>query len=252
MSLPQNFRNAVYGFNREDVVRYIEYLTNKNKNQVNQLSEENQRLQAELAIRTARMENFGQVEDNSAVLKERCAELVGRCADLEGKCADLEEQCRSLQDRLAEAPAAAEKDGSLMELQAEYEEKIAQLCQDHKTELEQQAEGFLDRIRTLEERLAGLEEVEKLQQEREAQELETYRRAERVERESRQRAERIREKADAVLARVSEQTVAGAERLNIAAQGLLGPVESLRAALNGTREDVMAAAETLKGLQTEE
>ena len=73
-----------------------------------------------------------------------------------------------------------------------------------------------------------------------------------MERESRQRAERIREKADAVLTRVSEQTVAGAERLNIAAQGLLGQVESLRAALNGTREDVMAAAETLKGLQTEE
>ena len=33
----QNFRSAFYGFNREDVVRYIEYLNNQHKNQLDQL-----------------------------------------------------------------------------------------------------------------------------------------------------------------------------------------------------------------------
>ena len=48
MATFQNFRSAVGGFNREDVVRYIEYINNKHNSQINQLNTEIQTLQAEL------------------------------------------------------------------------------------------------------------------------------------------------------------------------------------------------------------
>ncbi len=53
MAAFQNFRTAVGGFNREDVVHYIEYINKKHASQVNQLKTEIQTLQSELdAIRT--------------------------------------------------------------------------------------------------------------------------------------------------------------------------------------------------------
>lgn len=44
----QNFRSALNGFNREDVVRYIEYINNQHNAQVNQLNTEIQALRTEL------------------------------------------------------------------------------------------------------------------------------------------------------------------------------------------------------------
>ena len=49
MSVPQNFRSAFNGFNREDVVHYLEYINNKHTAQVNQLEEENAALRARLS-----------------------------------------------------------------------------------------------------------------------------------------------------------------------------------------------------------
>ena len=45
----QNFRSALGGFNREDVVHYIEYINHKHATQLNQLKTEIQALQAEMA-----------------------------------------------------------------------------------------------------------------------------------------------------------------------------------------------------------
>lgn len=64
----QNFRSAFYGFNREDVVRYIEFLNNQHKNQLDQLHNQlqaakaapvNTELQAQLA---AALEKCAQLE----------------------------------------------------------------------------------------------------------------------------------------------------------------------------------------------
>ena len=50
----QNFRSAFYGFNREDVVRYIEFLNNQHKNQLDQLHNQLQAAKAAPAVaRTA-------------------------------------------------------------------------------------------------------------------------------------------------------------------------------------------------------
>lgn len=40
MATPQNFRSAFNGFNRDDVVNYISFITTKHENQLNQLRQE--------------------------------------------------------------------------------------------------------------------------------------------------------------------------------------------------------------------
>ena len=47
MAAFQNFRSALNGFNREDVVRYIEFINNQHNTQVNQLHTEIQTLRGQ-------------------------------------------------------------------------------------------------------------------------------------------------------------------------------------------------------------
>ena len=48
MTAPQNFRSAFNGFNREDVVKYLEYINSRHHAQVNQLTGENDYLRQQL------------------------------------------------------------------------------------------------------------------------------------------------------------------------------------------------------------
>ena len=95
MAMVQNFRSAFNGFNREDVVHYLEYLNNKHQNQVHQLTAENEQLRAQLAQRP--------VEDQTALVES----LQTECATL---TTQLEEALARLAEKEAgqEAPAAEE------------------------------------------------------------------------------------------------------------------------------------------------
>ena len=53
MAAPQNFRTSFNGFNRDDVVNYISYITTKHENQINQLNSELDQLRQELAEQPA-------------------------------------------------------------------------------------------------------------------------------------------------------------------------------------------------------
>ena len=66
MAAFQNFRSAVGGFNREDVVRYIEYMNNKHSSQINQLNTEMQALQEELAQLRGKSDLSAQLEEANA------------------------------------------------------------------------------------------------------------------------------------------------------------------------------------------
>ena len=55
MAVSHTFRSALNGFNRSDVVHYIEYLNGKNASTVNQLMSENQALKDELASLKAKL-----------------------------------------------------------------------------------------------------------------------------------------------------------------------------------------------------
>ena len=79
MAAPQKFRSALNGFNREDVVRFIEYTNARHEAEVTQLKEELASLRAELDTRQP-----------ADVL--RVEELVQKCTELEQENAALREQ----------------------------------------------------------------------------------------------------------------------------------------------------------------
>lgn len=89
----QNFRSAFNGFNREDVVQYIEYINNRYNAQLNQLRNE---LQAAQNVPSG---NPGQEE----VLRQQLAEAQAKCSALEQELSET--KCR-LEQALAQRNTA--------------------------------------------------------------------------------------------------------------------------------------------------
>lgn len=90
MATVQNFRSAIGGFNREDVVRYIEYINNKHKSEIEQLNTQLQNAREALA-------QAKPAEDN-ADMQEQLEAALARCEALEAQLAQGGQQ---------EAPAKA-------------------------------------------------------------------------------------------------------------------------------------------------
>ena len=87
MSAPQKFRSAFNGFNREDVVSYLEYLNNKHAAQINQLTAEAETLRS-------RLETAQPCEDQSeqiAALEQERDELRSQL-ELQARFDALEQQ----------------------------------------------------------------------------------------------------------------------------------------------------------------
>ena len=87
MSAPSKFRSAFNGFNREDVVHYLEYLNSKHTAQVNQLTSEAEFLRSKLETMSPSHE---QAETIAALEQER-DELRAQVEALEARCAELEQ-----------------------------------------------------------------------------------------------------------------------------------------------------------------
>lgn len=101
MAAIQNFRSAIGGFNREDVVRYIEYMNNKHNAELEQLRSQLQTAQEELAK-----------ADNT--------ELLAKLEAAEARCAELEAQ------KVHEAPVPTPQDSELETYRrAERAERLA-------------------------------------------------------------------------------------------------------------------------------
>ena len=87
MTAPQKFRSALNGFNREDVVHYIEFANSRHEAEVNQLKEQIEFYRKELAAQSA-----------AAQMAEK-----ERSAALEQKCGELEAENETLRQQLEEA-----------------------------------------------------------------------------------------------------------------------------------------------------
>ena len=178
----QNFRSALGGFNREDVVHYIEYINNKHAAQLNQLKTEVQTLQAELA------------------------------------------ECRN----------AAQQDAACA----------------------QQLEAANARIAELELALEEAQKpVEVAPQEKSADELEAYRRAERAERRAAERVAQLYDQANAALAEAATRADTSAtqvteivDSLNLQLQQLLSAIATGK----NTMLDAAAAMYAVRPLSDEE
>ena len=120
-----NFRGAFHGFNREDVVRYIEYTNNKHTDQLNQLRNENQALLNELeTLRAAvgkQAELVAQLDAAKAQLEAVNAQREADQAEL----AQLREQAAGAAQALAKEELEAYRRAEMAERAAK--ERAAQL-----------------------------------------------------------------------------------------------------------------------------
>ena len=95
MAQQQTFRSALNGFNREDVVSYIEYLNSVHTAEINQLNSEleffrNRQPMTDHTHEPA-MEGAGQQSEVIEQQAARIRELFDRCGALEEKLAAAEE-----------------------------------------------------------------------------------------------------------------------------------------------------------------
>lgn len=97
MAAPQNFRSALNGFNKEDVVRYLEYINTKHTNQINQLTTELEELRARLEQQPS--------EDQQALVDS----LQAECAALNEKLEESEAARAELEEKLAQQDESADE-----------------------------------------------------------------------------------------------------------------------------------------------
>ncbi len=83
MGTPKNFRSAFNGFNREDVVKYIEYTNNVHTTRVNELSMEVEFLRGKLAAAQAAPAQDPAAAEALSLAQQKIAELEARCSQLE-------------------------------------------------------------------------------------------------------------------------------------------------------------------------
>lgn len=111
MASAQNFRSAFNGFNREDVVHYIEYLNSKHTGALNQLKSENQTLADELDALRAKpdlTEEYTQLQTDNEQLHTQIADLVAKVEELTQQLEEAQ-QFTPLADEELEAYRRAEK-----------------------------------------------------------------------------------------------------------------------------------------------
>jgi chromosome segregation ATPase len=187
----QNFRGAFRGFNREDVVQYIESAAVQQETALHQLQDENQKLQEEIAALQADKEP-------TAIEQSRLT-------------AENQRLTRALEE-------AAEKQQALSKSLAENDELLQVLEQDNA----QQAKELQSRLEQAEQQIQRLT-AENLRLERElssrsqpvvdfvSEELAAYRRAEQTERQSKERAAQAFDRINGLLADLTVRLEEGNE-----------------------------------------
>ena len=179
MAQTHSFRSAFHGFNREDVVHYIEYINNKHTELVNQLNSEKQALLEEVtALRT--QAGHEDLSEKLAALAEECAQLK---AQLEAK---------------ASAPVNASE-------------------------------------RTITE-----------------EELEAYRRAERMERAAKERSRQIYNQATATLAEATSRIDSASIQFRDIAEKVNAQMAELQTAVEGSKAALVEASATMYTIRPED
>ena len=209
MAQQQTFRSAFNGFNREDVVRYIEYLNAQHAAEIN-------RLQSELDFLRSKNEQEAPVpdavEDDGLIEQQasRIRELFDQCKAQEQQISDLTAQ---LNDARVLADAATNEK---MRLTADLDQAL------------QQQITYKSRVE---------------------EELEAYRRAERTERVARERAEQMYRQANAVLADATTKVDDAAALISQMADKVTGQLSDLQSAVTGSKQALRDAAATMYAIR---
>lgn len=194
MSTPQSFRSALNGFNREDVVHYLEYLNTKHSNQVNQLTAENETLRQQVeALPDAESQRL-----LVASLEEKCAELTRQLKESQSRCADLEQQLEQSHCAVPERPAPVQEPAPAPSV---------------------------------------------------SEELEAYRRAERIEREAKERAELVYFQANSVLTEASARVDGISSDITEMADKVMTQLTQLQVAVSSSKQALQDASSIMGAIR---
>ena len=136
MSVPHSFRSSLKGFNREDVVQYIQYINAKYSAEVKQLQSEIQNLKDEIAAYQGKL--VQSVEDPAA------GEAKTRIAALEQENQSLREALEQAQNQPETQPVVAPVVSEAAELEAyRRAERTERLASERAAQVYQMANGVL-------------------------------------------------------------------------------------------------------------
>lgn len=214
MEQPQNFRSAFNGFNREDVVHYLEFLNNKHNSERIQLNQEADQLRARLnAV--------------DPTLESRCRDLEAQLDAANAEKAELKAQLAALEAKLDA------QDG-------EKTQRIAQL------------EAQLQQAQSLREQPAAEKEQPAVFHNSTMHELEAYRRAERAERMAKERAEQIYRQTNGILADATVKVEEAAKQIGSVTDQVMAQLNLLQCAVGSSRLALQEAASTMYSLCPED
>lgn len=162
MAVTHNFRRSLRGFNREDVVHYIEYMNTKHAQQVNQLTSEAE----ELREQVKQLQSAPVQENRTEELEAKCAELTVQLEQMQHANASMEVECALLRTQVATLEDAQHQietlkqqveQVNLKELDAyRRAERMERIAMERSEQIYQQATGTLAQATAQVDNAAGL------------------------------------------------------------------------------------------------
>lgn len=156
MDQPQNFRSAFNGFNREDVVHYLEYLNNKHNSEIVRLNQEIDQLNIKLnTVDPDQETHFQELENQLAEAGARKTELEDQVSTLTAENARKDEKIAQLEAQLREAmstpaPAPQKEAPVIMQSSAMHEleayrraERAERMAKERAEQVYRQTNGIL-------------------------------------------------------------------------------------------------------------
>ena len=259
MDAPQTFRTAFNGFNREDVVHFLEYTNNKHQIQLDALREENRALQSKLSSRP-------EVDpDTTAELERLRRELESQraySAMLEGRLDEANEKLNAAQAAAPQTAAQETTPPDTAALNAMIEDLNTELmlAQSRIGELEgqlgtagQDVLAAQCKARALEEQLAAAQgkiaELERQLADSQTGVVDLYRRQQQAERFVREQSELVYHQANGVLSQAQLQVNAASQELTAATEEAMGRITALQMAIAQSRQALEDAASLMKAIR---
>lgn len=251
MAAQQNFRTAFNGFNREDVVHYIEYLNSKHTAEVNQLKSEVEFLRTRTAAEAPEMP---QADLDISQQVDQIRELMEEVKALKEEIETLRAEKEEAENLRSEAVAA----GVVLEDQlntalAEKKQLRSQL--DEAIAAGTAIEAQMNAAMAEKEQMAGQVEDALKQQNtyksRMEDELAAYRRAERAERLATERANQMYRQAGGVLADATVKVDETAAKIGELSDVVMAQLQMLQEAVAGSTNVLRDAAATMYTIRPE-
>lgn len=231
MAATQNFRSAFNGFNREDVVQYIQYINTKHTEEVNQLRSEVEFLQEKIrSIDPATVQLLADAEKERDDYKKQLDEALSVKEALEARCSELEAERDNALCQESDTADVKSLEAQILSLQQELGAALeAKAAAQAKAEESSRSTAFVSyRIE---------------------QELEAYRRAERTERIARERAEQVYRVTNGVLAEATVRVDDAAARIGEMSDQVVTQLNLLQAAVSGSKQALKDAAASMSAIR---